>query len=81
MYVLAKNNSIVALDAATGKEIWTHPAEPGHDSHHQPRDQLLGEQGPRPTGGCYLRATISCVPSMRARGSRFAPSARVAASI
>jgi len=29
MYVLAKNNSIVALDAATGKEIWTHAAEPG----------------------------------------------------
>src|ERR1700693_3481850 len=28
MYVLAKNNSIVALDAATGAEIWTHPAEP-----------------------------------------------------
>jgi PQQ-dependent dehydrogenase (methanol/ethanol family) len=28
MYVLAKNNSIVALDAATGKEIWTHPPEP-----------------------------------------------------
>ena len=25
MYVLAKNNSIVALDAATGKEIWVHP--------------------------------------------------------
>jgi quinoprotein glucose dehydrogenase len=24
MYVLARNNSIVALDAATGKEIWTH---------------------------------------------------------
>jgi glucose dehydrogenase len=29
MYVLAKNNSIVALDASTGVEIWTHPAEPG----------------------------------------------------
>src|SRR5947209_346247 len=29
MYVLAKNNSIVALDSATGKEIWTHAAEPG----------------------------------------------------
>jgi quinoprotein glucose dehydrogenase len=28
MYVLAKNNSIVALDAATGAEIWTHPADP-----------------------------------------------------
>ena len=28
MYVLAKNNSIVALDASTGKEIWTCPPEP-----------------------------------------------------
>ncbi len=25
MYVLAQNNSIVALDAVTGKERWTHP--------------------------------------------------------
>jgi quinoprotein glucose dehydrogenase len=25
MYVLAQNNSVVALDAATGKEIWVHP--------------------------------------------------------
>ena len=25
MYVLAQNNSFVALDAVTGKEIWTHP--------------------------------------------------------
>jgi glucose dehydrogenase len=25
MYVQAKNNSIVALDAATGKELWAHP--------------------------------------------------------
>ncbi|HEY4363387.1 MAG TPA: pyrroloquinoline quinone-dependent dehydrogenase [Bryobacteraceae bacterium] len=24
MYVLAKNNSVVALDATTGKELWTH---------------------------------------------------------
>ena len=29
MYVLAKNNSIVALNAAAGKVIWTHAAEPG----------------------------------------------------
>src|SRR5947199_7326595 len=28
MYVLAKNNSLVALDAATGKELWTHPPDP-----------------------------------------------------
>src|SRR5713101_7692574 len=27
MYVLAKNLSVVALDAATGKEIWTHANE------------------------------------------------------
>ncbi len=27
MYVLAKDNSIVALDAATGKELWTHPTD------------------------------------------------------
>ena len=28
VYVMAKNNSIVALDAATGKEIWTHASGP-----------------------------------------------------
>ena len=26
LYVLARNNSIVALDAASGKEIWVHPS-------------------------------------------------------
>jgi quinoprotein glucose dehydrogenase len=28
LYVLAKNNSIVALDARTGKEIWTYTPDP-----------------------------------------------------
>jgi quinoprotein glucose dehydrogenase len=28
MYVLAKKNSIVALDAATGREVWTHATDP-----------------------------------------------------
>lgn len=28
LYVLAKKNSIVALDAANGKEIWVHPTDP-----------------------------------------------------
>lgn len=28
MYVLAKNNSIVALEAATGKEVWSHATDP-----------------------------------------------------
>src|SRR5450755_4033346 len=27
MYVLAHDNSIVALDAATGKELWIHPTD------------------------------------------------------
>jgi quinoprotein glucose dehydrogenase len=27
MYVLGKDNAIVALDAATGKEIWSHPVK------------------------------------------------------
>src|SRR5688572_19636135 len=29
MYVLAKNSSLVALDAATGKELWVHEKLPG----------------------------------------------------
>ncbi len=28
MYVLAKNNSLVALDAGSGREIWAGPASP-----------------------------------------------------
>ena len=27
MYVVGKDSAIVALDAATGKQIWTHPVE------------------------------------------------------
>ncbi|MFL6448065.1 MAG: PQQ-binding-like beta-propeller repeat protein [Bryobacteraceae bacterium] len=29
MYVMGKDNSVVALDAVTGKEIWVHPNESG----------------------------------------------------
>ncbi len=29
MYVLGPNNAIVALDAITGKEVWSHPVEGG----------------------------------------------------
>jgi quinoprotein glucose dehydrogenase len=28
MYVLAKNNSVIALDASTGKEVWVHQTDP-----------------------------------------------------
>ena len=27
MYVVGKDSAIVALDAATGKQVWTHPVE------------------------------------------------------
>ena len=27
LYVLAKNNSVVALDAASGKQVWVHPTD------------------------------------------------------
>ena len=37
MYVMAKNNSIVALDAATGKEIWVHKTDP--------RTKLITDRG------------------------------------
>jgi quinoprotein glucose dehydrogenase len=43
MYVQAKNNSLVALDAMTGKELWTHPFT---GPVVQRGINLLGEQGP-----------------------------------
>ena len=49
MYVGGKDNrAIVALDAATGKEIWTHPTRRQPD---RSRLRVLGEQGRlRPAG-------------------------------
>ena len=38
----ARNDSFVALDAATGKQLWIHDRRPGLQ---HPRHQLLGEQG------------------------------------
>ena len=42
MYVIGKNNSIAALDAATGKEIWVHD-NGKREIDHRSRVQLLGE--------------------------------------
>ena len=44
VYVLARNNSLVALDASTGREIWIHEGLAGHRAA---RHQLLGEQRSR----------------------------------
>ena len=35
MYVVGSENSVVALDAATGKEIWTHPSVKGTNFSHR----------------------------------------------
>ena len=43
MYVLAHDNSIVALDATTGKELWIHPTDKKTDADYQSRNQLLGK--------------------------------------
>src|SRR5512146_2546384 len=34
MYVAGKDNSVVALDAATGKELWAHPIVKGSSFSH-----------------------------------------------
>ena len=44
MYVQARNSSLVALDAATGKEIWIHENLSGHG---HARHRVLGEQRPQ----------------------------------
>ena len=43
MYVLARGSTIVALDAATGKELWAYEAP--KRAADPARHQLLGEQG------------------------------------
>ena len=68
MYVLAKNNSIVALDATTGKEIWAAREPDAATGHHQPRHQLLGEQGPVGPPPALFAAITLCAPSMRGTG-------------
>ena len=69
MYVLAKNNSIVALDAATGKEIWTHPADPDTSIITDRGINYWESKDRSDRRLLYCAATISCRPSTRAPGS------------
>lgn len=81
MYVLARNNSIVAVDAVTGREIWTHPAEPGTTIISSPTGaSITGKVKTSPTAVCCSRAIITCAPSMRAPGRRSSASAMRAVS-
>ena len=62
MYVLGKNNSIVALDAATGKEIWTYAPGAGHQRSSPIAASTIGRARTAPTAACcsasnhFLRA-------------------------
>ena len=53
MYVLAKNSAVVALDAATGKEIWIHEnrarqiSTPGSTTGKARTAKIAGSYSPR----------------------------------
>ena len=80
MYVLAKNNSIVALDASTGREIWAYRADPEIKVITNRGINYCKARTGRTAAVC-LPATTSCTPSMHGRAGRFRRSAKVAASI
>ena len=67
MYVLAKNSSLVALDARDGQGA-LDPRRPAR--HRAPRHQLLGEPGSARIAACSSRSTTTCRRSTRAPASR-----------
>ena len=69
MYVLGKNNSIIALDAATGKEFWAHPAEPTPPSSPTAAS-ITGKVTTSAIAVYYSRATTSFAPWTPALASR-----------
>ena len=71
MYVLAKNNSIVALDAATGKELWLTRTARG--THHARTASTTGRARTARIAGCCTRTTACSRPSTR-RPARAIPS-------
>ncbi len=77
MYVQARNSSLVALDAATGKEIWIHENLPGMARAALPigRARIAG------TAGSSSRSTTTCRRSTLERENPFSRSAKTAWSI
>ena len=81
MYVQAKNNSLVALDALTGKEFWTHPfqgpvVQRGINYWEGPGK---GKKPP-PIAACSPSMPVSSPPSTRAPARPFRALAITAAS-
>ena len=54
MYVLARNNSIVALDAVTGRELWVHP------TGSRTVASIIGKAQITRRVACCSPSTISC---------------------
>ena len=80
-YFAAKQGSLVAVDATTGKELWVHSFPTGErhafalwrDRGHA-RRQLLGEQGPKRSPPVRPVEQASSMPSMRGQASWWTPS-------
>ena len=66
-YVLARNNSLVALDAKTGNEIWIHAELQRHGAA---RHQLLGKPGPQRSAAAVPAQQLSSRRLTRERASR-----------
>ena len=70
VYGRGPNGSFVALDAATGKQIWIHEGVQGFNS---PRRELLGEQG-RQGSPADLQHRATCSRSSTRRPASRSPS-------
>ncbi len=72
MYVLARNNSIVALDAASGKEVWVHETGP-HTKLITDRGINYWESNDR-SDGRLLFAVNNLLQAIDARTGKLIPS-------
>ncbi len=79
VYVLARNNSIVALDAVSGKPIWVH--ETGPSKLMTNRGINYWESKDRKDRRLLFAAIIFCRPLMRKQVRRSLRSARMAGLI
>ncbi len=75
MYVQGTGNAIVALDAATGKEIWTHANQGGSVG----AGSTTGRAPTARTGGCCISTRATSRPSTRRTARRSRHSAPTAA--
>ena len=61
MYVMGKESAMVALDAVTGKEVWSHPVRDAPPT----AASITGRARTAPTAGSCSWPVISCKPLTR----------------